>query len=298
MNTSVIKTGRCRPHDLVPGGGVGPFLVGTPVNEVVEVVQGSYGLVKVEELGDVDKWKMEIPDAGLRLYLDGVSQRLVAVEIYDSSRLCLVAARGVVFEGSHKPPTYAGMYEAFGPTVDSTVDEKLELKPLMYPGMLVLFGWKGDVAEKMTAAMARSLSASSIWIFDRKYQLRSKTRVMDIGISLFDILGDAANAFHHKSTITDQHLGEETEEARVDDVERHKEGRHVSQWSDTPLMIIHLGSGVYDAKSGKDAFEASMVYFDDSPQDVLHVLGDPDEIHRGKIPGGAMAPGVVSRARR
>lgn len=80
-----------------------------------------------------------MPDHGFKLVFDKRSQRLRCIEVCDPSRLRLRCGPGAVFGGAAHPPTYSGLYSAFGPTLESDIDLSTGLQPLLYPGLVALF---------------------------------------------------------------------------------------------------------------------------------------------------------------
>eukprot|EP00890_Picochlorum_soloecismus_P001187 jgi/Picsp_1/2069/NSC_05534-R1_upf0183 protein c16orf70-like len=295
-------------HKILPGRGIGPFVLGSPINPiVVEILLGGEGSDTKVDIGCdtagkkvargdgkslpyggtvnvLERWCsgelccMELPSAGLRLYFCRKYQYLVGVEVYDVSRLSLSLGglkqnRGK--QASNEMLTYGDFYDAFGPTVDYPANIERREKALVYPGMLVLFEWDPEWGE------------GTDWL--KRAQVREIV-VMDGRIEAVDKV-EALRTDVYAGTVHDRNNDGNEAESRgssvakaVMDVYRQLDGVKEEEEECVPsCVVVVLGMGilVVDQSASSKAFsdpEDDMVRFGDSHQEVLTVLGEPDAV--------------------
>ena len=295
-------------HKILPGRGIGPFVLGSPINSiVVDILLGGEGSeTNVGEGSDPagkkgldreDGWKgvsyggtvnvlerwcsgglcrMEMPNAGLRLYFCIKFQYLVGVEVYDVSRLSL--SLGVQNQNRGKQAssgvlTYGDFYNAFGPTIDHPANVERREKALVYPGMLVLFEWDPEWGEG-TDWLKRA-QVKEIVVMDGRIEAVDKVEALRTDVYT-GAMNDASNNDGEQES-----RGHGAAKA-VMDVYRQLDGVKEEQCVPSCVVaVLGMGILVVDKSASNKAFsdpEDDMVRFGDSYQEVLCVLGEPDGV--------------------
>ena len=287
-------------HKILPGKGIGPFVLGSPINSIV--VDILLGKEQVPESTREDKgpdtsgkragnsvchayggtvnvferWCsgelccMEMPNAGLRLYFCRNFQFLVGVEVYDVSRLSLsLGGQSKGKKVSKQVLTYGDFYDAFGPTVDHPANIERREKALVYPGMLVLFEWDPEWRE------------GTDWL--RRAQVK-EIIVMDGRIEAVD-KEDAlrTDVYNHNDNNEEENGGSGGTKAVMDVYRQLDMVKEAAAECVPSCVVVVLGMGILivDQSANNDAFsdpEDDMVRFGDSHQEVLGILGEPDGV--------------------
>ncbi|KAL6767665.1 hypothetical protein ACKKBF_B36160 [Auxenochlorella protothecoides x Auxenochlorella symbiontica] len=132
-------------HELVPGRSLGPFVLGDSITHTMAYLQQhrkSYRRVEVQYEPQALLSRdilVTLPEHGLRLAFEPLTQRLRLLEILDSSHLLVTYQKARAFGGMAHPPCLGGMYDTFGPTYPVEWDPASASFPLLYPGLLLLF---------------------------------------------------------------------------------------------------------------------------------------------------------------
>eukprot|EP00735_Rhodelphis_limneticus_P009118 TRINITY_DN2547_c0_g2::TRINITY_DN2547_c0_g2_i1::g.19221::m.19221 TRINITY_DN2547_c0_g2::TRINITY_DN2547_c0_g2_i1::g.19221 ORF type:complete len:517 (+),score=53.71,sp/Q9SD33/U183_ARATH/37.34/1e-77,UPF0183/PF03676.9/2.3e-44,UPF0183/PF03676.9/4.3e-39 TRINITY_DN2547_c0_g2_i1:131-1681(+) len=130
--------------EVLPGKGVGPFLLGARIGEVFQYLfQHRRSFPRVEfKFCDKDPlcsdYIMNIADCKLQLRFDPVSQRLRLIEVYDLSITRLIYGNAL-FSGETCPSTFYSIYQLFGPTHPGDYSQDSRLYFLNYPGVTFTF---------------------------------------------------------------------------------------------------------------------------------------------------------------
>jgi hypothetical protein len=281
-------------NKILPGKGVGPFVLGSPINSiVVDILLGGEQVSETtrEDKGPdaagkkagksvcyggtvnvFERWCsgelccMEMPNAGLRLYFCRKFQILVGVEVYDVSRLSL--SLGGQSRGNKKVSnevlTYGDFYDAFGPTVDHPANMERREKALVYPGMLVLFDWDSEWGEGTD--WLRRAQVKEIIVMDGRIEAVDKEEAL------------RTNVYTHDDNNEEESRGTKA----VMDVYRQLDVVEEEECVPSCIVVV-LGMGILivDQSANNEAFsdpEDDMVRFGDSHQEVLDVLGEPDGV--------------------
>eukprot|EP00164_Ancoracysta_twista_P000607 GFYU01000803.1.p1 GENE.GFYU01000803.1~~GFYU01000803.1.p1 ORF type:complete len:385 (+),score=88.50 GFYU01000803.1:285-1439(+) len=134
---------------LTPSKGVGQFLLGLPISQAISYLQQNKKTTpRVEFLyseenpldGDM---VMTLPDHGMRLRFEPVSQRLRLIEIFDVCKIRL-SYSNKHFSGPSVPCTSVTIYQLFGPTYPGEYDASARSYLLHYPGLTFVF----DIPEQ------------------------------------------------------------------------------------------------------------------------------------------------------
>ena len=139
--------------DLVPGVGLGQFVLGMAVGEVLSLAAENAEAfsrvdAKVSEDADADIL-LSLPAHGVNLRFDACSQALRLVEVHDPSRLQLRYKSEVV--GGASPVTLQRVSALFGPTYPGEACSD-GLLALHYRGLVFLFSQNAAGAQDVSAA--------------------------------------------------------------------------------------------------------------------------------------------------
>jgi hypothetical protein len=139
--------------DLVPGVGLGQFVLGMAVGEVLSLAAENAEAfsrvdAKVSEDADADIL-LSLPAHGVNLRFDACSQALRLVEVHDPSRLQLRYKSEVV--GGASPVTLQRVSALFGPTYPGEACGD-GLLALHYRGLVFLFSQNAAGAQDVSAA--------------------------------------------------------------------------------------------------------------------------------------------------
>ncbi|KAK9846703.1 hypothetical protein WJX84_003064 [Apatococcus fuscideae] len=129
--------------DLWPSNGLGPFVLGTNFSEAVKLVRSRphefrCAEVKYSEACLCQDLTLGLPEHGLHLRFDSLSQSLKLIEVYDITRMQVRYAYHLVGGATH-PATPQQIYEMCGPTYPVEKDTQSGLWILRYPGSGVAF---------------------------------------------------------------------------------------------------------------------------------------------------------------
>jgi hypothetical protein len=131
-----------------PGIGVGPFNLGLLLNEAIELLQTGtpqkpFKIMYNEGDPLSSTITVCVPDDGLQLRFDPLTQRLVLIDFFDLTKVQLSYAsprkRESVFAGPKVLATFLLVYDLFGPTYPGHYDFERKAYFLEYNGLSFLF---------------------------------------------------------------------------------------------------------------------------------------------------------------
>jgi len=126
--------------EIFPAVGLGPFVLGMPIRNAIEIIQQQQSLILHFELkyckenplaSDI---LLDLVDDGLLLRFNPISQRLGSIEIYETKKLD-IAYGNTIFCSGRVNPTFDQVYKAFGPTHPGSFDSRVNVYQLSYPGL-------------------------------------------------------------------------------------------------------------------------------------------------------------------
>eukprot|EP01111_Echinosteliopsis_oligospora_P010833 TRINITY_DN3434_c0_g1_i1.p1 TRINITY_DN3434_c0_g1~~TRINITY_DN3434_c0_g1_i1.p1 ORF type:complete len:320 (+),score=60.69 TRINITY_DN3434_c0_g1_i1:94-1053(+) len=130
--------------ELLPGKGLGDFLLGMSVSEAVNVVKQNLDSISSVELKFNESAPltmdiiMDLVEDGLLLRFDPATQRLKTIEIYDVPKVVL-SYSGSIFSGSDVAPTFVLIYSRFGPSYPGDYNVAKNIYSLYYPNLAFTF---------------------------------------------------------------------------------------------------------------------------------------------------------------
>jgi len=130
--------------ELVPGKGLGEFLLGMPISDAISVIQQNIDFISMVELkfSEQEPLAMDIVldlvEDGFLLRFEPTSQRLKMIEIYDVPKVTLSYC-GSVFSAADVPPTFVLIYSRFGPSYPGDYNSTKNVYRLHYPNLSFTF---------------------------------------------------------------------------------------------------------------------------------------------------------------
>lgn len=145
-------SGADRAVSFVAGVSYGPFRLQSALMDVVQMLRqqaSTFGVVEVEYPHEQDgdgAPTLFLPKYQIRLFFDGISQRLRSVVVVSLATAGDIFYQGRVFCSHHFPATFSHVYDVLGPTFRGEVTPD-DFYVLQYPGMKVSFGIPHEYAH-------------------------------------------------------------------------------------------------------------------------------------------------------
>eukprot|EP01137_Pigoraptor_chileana_P016156 Opistho-2@72748 len=130
--------------EVMPGKGVGPFVLGMPVGAAIGFLRKHFRTINNVELKYSDAnptalaLVINLADEGIQLRFDPASQRLKMVEVYDLGKTKLSYC-GTRFCDGATEATFVAVYRLFGPSHPGDYDPGRQQYCLNYPGLAFIF---------------------------------------------------------------------------------------------------------------------------------------------------------------
>lgn len=136
------------------------FIVGMHFSQAVAIIQSQVGIIKGVQVlyNDVNPLEVDmvitLPQDGIRLFFDSVSQRLKVIEIYNM-KLVKLKYCGLSFNSPEVLPSIEQIEHSFGATHPGVYDSEKQLFMLNFRGLSFYF----PVESKFQAGSAHNLGA-------------------------------------------------------------------------------------------------------------------------------------------
>ena len=137
---------------IEPSRSLGPFVLGSSLNEVVAIVQRESSLLRDNHLvfdqhdplsRDV---VLDLSDLSLRLRFSSSTQRLTLIDCYSPSSLTFRYNHSSFSGPVLPPPSLSSVYQTVGPTYPPYWDDECQVYLLQYPGLCFAFHSTADPA--------------------------------------------------------------------------------------------------------------------------------------------------------
>lgn len=237
------------------------IILGMSLYQVIQILKSNCETIKTVQLIYNDKdpiccdYMLNLANDGIILYFDSHNQRLKLIEISDLKKIRLRYYGNYFNNQPAVQPTFDQIIEIFGITSPGVYDNNSSVFLLRFPGLLFTFSIDFRVEPKITHGIqslhfpaGRAPSVSKITI----YKGDSPITAIAPEIPLICLNKDI---FSSKIKV-------------------HREGRHTKNIS----FDLHMqGTNQID----RDTFEKkdAEVFFNDSVQDVMSVLGTPNSVY-------------------
>eukprot|EP00013_Stygamoeba_regulata_P014494 CAMPEP_0177687798 /NCGR_PEP_ID=MMETSP0447-20121125/34328_1 /TAXON_ID=0 /ORGANISM="Stygamoeba regulata, Strain BSH-02190019" /LENGTH=453 /DNA_ID=CAMNT_0019198079 /DNA_START=23 /DNA_END=1384 /DNA_ORIENTATION=+ len=130
--------------DVQPGSGLGFFRLGMPISEAIGLIEEHNTDISRVEIQYHQSEPLErditlnLVGEGILLSFDPFSQRLRLIEVHNLARV-LLSYEHTVFSGGGMEPTFAQVYNTFGPSYPGDYDHENNRYVLQYPGLSFTF---------------------------------------------------------------------------------------------------------------------------------------------------------------
>ena len=137
---------------IEPSRSLGPFVLGSALNDVIAIVQREGGSLRENRLtfDPQDPLSrelvLELLDVAIRLRFSSLTQRLTLIDCYQPWLLTFRYRHSALSGQAHAPPSLSSVYQTVGPTYPPYWDEELQVYLLQYPGLCFAFASTGDAA--------------------------------------------------------------------------------------------------------------------------------------------------------
>lgn len=261
---SVSPPSSSPPLLLLPHESCGSYRLGMSLNSCLEQLQinalkhcaGNKGTVAIQAdqmFPTQSDITLQIPSIGVRLLFDPLSQRLSLIDVYDvAASQFEYMNRFILFDAKNKQNQAAlpVVYDIFGPTYGGTIDLSERVYLLRYPGMTLAFNLPSDF--NLHTVKQNNQNIDEVLLSLPVHSAPTLSR-------LFIHCGD--NFEHHRESLVSQSVGDPYYEP----------------------ITVNVGQGLVFHKRN------ALIGFDSSVQDLLTILGAPQNIYLKQLHRDKMA---------